>query len=59
MLGSVGCFTHCSNSGSRDMCGGEDAHQQEGYLTDLLSRRAIDPVERMVGQSASLLLSLH
>ncbi len=62
MSGGVDYFTHCSNNGSHDLYFGEAEHSEEGYLTDLLSRRAVDYVERMAEGARSgtpFFLSLH
>lgn len=59
MSGGVDYFTHCSNNGSHDLYFGEQEKHEEGYLTDLLSRRAVDYVERMATQDAPFFLSLH
>lgn len=59
MSGGVDYFTHCSNNGSHDLYFGDAERHEEGYLTDLLSRRAVDWVDRMAGQDAPFLLSLH
>jgi arylsulfatase A-like enzyme len=57
--GGVDYFTHCDSSGRHDLCFGEEEQHHEGYLTDLLSRRAVDYVERMARQQAPFFLSLH
>ncbi|MBU4609607.1 sulfatase-like hydrolase/transferase [Achromobacter sp. GG226] len=56
--GGADYFAHCDPRGRPDFWVNETEHQEEGYLTDLLSRRAVDFVER---QSADkpFLLSLH
>ncbi|MDM0028457.1 sulfatase family protein [Variovorax saccharolyticus] len=59
MSGGVDYFTHCDSSGRHDLWSGEADSPQEGYLTDLLSRRAVDYVERMAQQEAPFFLSLH
>jgi arylsulfatase A-like enzyme len=62
LSGGVDYFTHCDSTGRHDLWSGESEHQdrhEAGYLTDLLSRRAIDYVERMAGHSAPFFLSLH
>jgi arylsulfatase A-like enzyme len=59
MSGGVDYFTHCSNNGTHDLYFGEAEHREEGYLTDLISRRAVDYVDRMARQDAPFLLSLH
>ncbi len=62
MSGGVDYFTHCSNNGTHDLYFGEAEHSEEGYLTDLLSRRAVDYVERMAPgarEGTPFFLSLH
>ncbi|MBS0316803.1 MAG: sulfatase-like hydrolase/transferase [Proteobacteria bacterium] len=59
LAGGVDYFTHCDSSGQHDLWIGDERQPQEGYLTDLLSRRAVDYVERMAGQPAPFFLSLH
>lgn len=59
MSGGVDYFTHCSSNGSHDLFLGEAERQEDGYLTDLISRRAVDFVERMAAQDAPFFLSLH
>ncbi len=62
MSGGVDYFTHCSNNGTHDLYLGEAEHAQEGYLTDLISHRAVDYVRRMAGpegQGQPFFLSLH
>ena len=59
MSGGVDYFSHCDSTGQHDLWVGEEDQQAEGYLTDLLSRRAVDYVERMAKQDAPFFLSLH
>jgi arylsulfatase A-like enzyme len=63
MSGGVDYFTHCSSSGAHDLWCGEEEKHQEGYLTDLISRRAVDYIERMAAapeeKRAPFFLSLH
>jgi arylsulfatase A-like enzyme len=59
MSGGVDYFTHCDSRGTHDLWLGEDECRQEGYLTDLISRRAVDYVERMARQDVPFFLSLH
>jgi arylsulfatase A-like enzyme len=59
MSGGVDYFTHCSFTGAHDLWAGEAEQQEVGYLTDLISRRAVDYVHRMAGQQAPFFLSLH
>lgn len=59
MSGGVDYFTHCSNNGSHDLYLGEEAQVNDGYLTDLLSQRAVDYVHRVGPGDQPFLLSLH
>jgi arylsulfatase A-like enzyme len=63
MSGGVDYFTHCSSSGEHDLWCGEQEEPHEGYLTDLISRRAVDYIERMAQapneKRAPFFLSLH
>lgn len=62
MAGGVDYFTHCSGRGDHDLYLGEQEHHEPGYLTDLLSRRAADYVQRMARPSRAgrpFFLSLH
>ncbi|MBT2322627.1 sulfatase-like hydrolase/transferase [Variovorax paradoxus] len=59
MSGGVDYFTHCDSSGRHDLWSGEEERKEEGYLTDLLSRRAVDYVARMANKEAPFFLSLH
>ncbi|GER09858.1 sulfatase family protein [Variovorax boronicumulans] len=60
MSGGVDYFTHCDSAGRHDLWYGEEEHKDdEGYLTDVLSKRAVDYVERMATQEAPFFLSLH
>ncbi len=62
MSGGVDYFTHCSSSGQHDLYLGEEEAQQDGYLTDLITDRALGFVERMApGAQAGtpFFLSVH
>ncbi|MDQ7954892.1 MAG: sulfatase-like hydrolase/transferase [Rhodocyclaceae bacterium] len=59
MAGGVDYFTHCDSRGTHDLYEGAEASKAEGYLTDLLSRRAVDYVDRMARGDAPFFLSLH
>jgi arylsulfatase A-like enzyme len=59
MSGGVDYFTHCSSTGQHDLYFGEEEKKEEGYLTDLLSKRAVDYTNRMAVQDAPFFLSLH
>lgn len=59
MSGGVDYFTHCAFTGAHDLWFGEAEKQEEGYLTDLISRRAVDYIARAADQEAPFFLSLH
>ena len=59
MSGGVDYFSHCDSAGRHDLWFGEEELADEGYLTDLLSRRAVDWVDRMAAGEAPFMLSLH
>ena len=62
MAGGVDYFTHCSFRGDHDLYAGEEEHREVGYLTDVLSARALDYVQRMTGPAKAgkpFFLSLH
>ena len=59
LSGAVDYFTHCGVAGAHDLWSGPQEHREAGYLTDLLSRRAVDYIARMARQPSPFLLSLH
>ena len=62
MAGGVDYFTHCSSQGDHDLYQGESAHHEVGYLTDVLSQRAVAYVERQAAAARGgqpFFLSLH
>ena len=62
MSGGVDYFSHASNNGTHDLYAGDEEKHEEGYLTDLLSQRAVDYVRRMApgaAQGTPFFLSLH
>ena len=59
MSGGVDYFTHCDSSGNHDLWLGEAEHRQPGYLTDLITQRAVDWVQRMSAGPVPFFLSLH
>ena len=59
LAGGVDYFTHCDSAGRHDLWLNDAPRHEEGYLTDLLSRRAVDYVERMATQDAPFFISLH
>ncbi len=59
MSGGVDYFTHCDFNGKHDLYFGNEEKNEDGYLTDLLSKRAVDYANRMASQDAPFFLSLH
>ncbi|RYY92286.1 MAG: twin-arginine translocation pathway signal protein, partial [Comamonadaceae bacterium] len=59
MAGGADYFTHCSGKGDHDLYLDDREHHEVGYLTDLLSQRAVGYVDRMAGQDKPFFLSLH
>jgi arylsulfatase A-like enzyme len=59
MSGGVDYFTHCDSAGVYDLCEGESEARRSGYLTDLISERAVDFVARQKGAQSPFLLSVH
>lgn len=62
MAGGVDYFTHCSSTGDHDLYIDEEEHKEVGYLTDVLSNRAVDYIERMTPDAKAgkpFFLSLH
>ncbi|WP_295535644.1 sulfatase-like hydrolase/transferase [uncultured Pseudacidovorax sp.] len=62
MAGGVDYFTHCSGKGDHDLYLDEEEHHEPGYLTDLLSARAVDHVRTRAADARAgkpFFLSLH
>jgi arylsulfatase A-like enzyme len=62
MAGGVDYFTHCDSRGQHDLWFGEEERADEGYLTDLITSRSVDYIDRMAdGAQAGtpFFLSLH
>jgi arylsulfatase A-like enzyme len=58
--GGVDYFSHCTTGGIHDLWEGDTEHFEDGYMTDLLSRRAVDYIRRMAAdRSKPFFLSLH
>jgi arylsulfatase A-like enzyme len=58
MSGGVDYFSHCDFRGTHDLWQGEAEHREEGYLTDLISRRAVETVHRFA-KGTPFFLSVH
>ena len=59
MSGGVDYFTHADSSGTHDLWVDEERRVEEGYLTDLITDRAVDWIARTAQGEAPLFLSLH
>ena len=62
MAGGVDYFTHYSGSGVHDLWFGEEERAEEGYLTDLITNRSVDYIERMAADTQAgkpFFLSVH
>ena len=59
LAGGVDYFTHCDSAGRHDLWLNDAPRHEEGYLTDLLSRRTVEYIERMASQDAPFFVSLH
>lgn len=51
LAGGVDYFTHRDSSQQHDLWLGEDELHEEGYLTDLISRRSADCIDRMAARN--------
>ena len=59
MSGGLDYFTHRDSAGNHDLFEGEAEAHPIGYLTDLISERAVDFIGRQRGRGAPFLLSVH
>ncbi len=59
MSGGVDYFTHKDSAGAHDLFEGEEEVHRAGYLTDLISDRAVEFIGRQRGARAPFLLSVH
>ena len=62
MSGGVDYFSHCASTGAHDLWQGESEHAEDGYLTDLISKRAVDFIHRQAPRAKSgqpFFLSIH
>jgi len=59
MSGGVDYFTHADSSGRHDLYEGTAEQPTDGYLTDLITQRALDWVQRMARGDSPFFLSLH
>ena len=59
MSGGLDYFTHRDSAGQHDLFEGEAETHPVGYLTDLISERAVDFIGRQRGSQAPFFLSVH
>jgi arylsulfatase A-like enzyme len=60
MSGGVDYFTHCDSRGTHDLFEGEAEHAEPGYLTDLISRRTVETIDRFAAPGQPpFFLSVH
>jgi arylsulfatase A-like enzyme len=59
MSGGMDYFTHCDSSGVHDLWENDAEVHRDGYLTDLISERAVEYVERQRGKPRPFFLSVH
>jgi arylsulfatase A-like enzyme len=59
MSGGVDYFSHAASNGEHDLWEGESPCHDIGYLTDLLSHRAVRFVDDAAGKATPFMLSLH
>ena len=59
MSGGVDYFTHCASTGVHDLYEGDHEQAREGYLTDLISQRAVEFIEARAAAAEPFFLSLH
>ena len=59
MSGGLDYFTHKDSSGQNDLFEGEREVEQSGYLTDLITQRAVDFIGRHRRKKDPFLLSVH
>lgn len=62
MAGGADYFSHCSAKGDHDLYKGESEHNEIGYLTDLLSQKAVGYINKhaqLFSSDKPFFLSLH
>ncbi len=59
MSGGVDYFTHRGTDGAHDLFEGEEEVHDSGYLTDLITERAVDWIDDVAAAKTPFLLSLH
>jgi len=59
MAGGVDYFSHCNSRREHDLWLGEALHHEAGYLTDLISQKAIEFAESSIKACQNFFLSVH
>ena len=62
MSGGVDYFSHCDSRGTHDLWQGEQEHREDGYLTDMITDRAVRWLGEVAGPAGGdqpFFLSLH
>lgn len=59
MAGGVDYFTHCDSDGEQGLWKNGAPFEEGGYLTDLLTKKALKYVKEMHGSAQPFFLSLH
>ena len=62
MSGGVDYFSHCDSRGTHDLWQGEQEHREDGYLTDMITDRAVQWLGEVAGSAGGdqpFFLSLH
>jgi arylsulfatase A-like enzyme len=59
MSGGVDYFSHCGTNGAHDLFEGDEEIDDAGYLTDLITQRAVDWIGQVAPSGAPFLMSLH
>ena len=62
MSGGVDYFSHCDSRGTHDLWQGEQEHREDGYLTDMITDRAVQWLGEVAGPAGGdqpFFLSLH
>jgi arylsulfatase A-like enzyme len=59
LSGGLDYFTHCDSRGTHDLWIGDAEHHEDGYLTDLVTERAVRTIHAAADAREPLFLSLH
>jgi arylsulfatase A-like enzyme len=59
MSGGVDYFSHCSSTGAHDLFEGDEERDDAGYLTDLITQRAVGWIDQAATRGSPFMMSLH